>query len=280
MRKLGIMSIVMLAMAGMASAAGTYGVTHDFETSWSTDWAPGWEYAKYRHGDAPIAKMRQVDLSPYDRTGNGAEIYMAEADWHWWGNVKISNIPNGALDAQYDPWVSVDMYDPGYTDGKDVIGQLYTVPSWVVDDDYTDVQFGGRPEADPEGSYYYTWADRPHPGWQKVASVTRPDADYDKKGVWRNFKIQLLSSDNKMHYYLDGVEVGVSTRDDYLDLGSLQFHVRFRGSTLSDWPVNKPPSVVIDNFQYGSAVPEPLTMLAVGSAVVGLGGYIRRRRRA
>jgi hypothetical protein len=27
-------------------------------------------------------------------------------------------------------------------------------------------------------------------------------------------------------------------------------------------------------------VPEPLTMLAVGSAVVGLGGYIRRRRRA
>jgi hypothetical protein len=29
-----------------------------------------------------------------------------------------------------------------------------------------------------------------------------------------------------------------------------------------------------------TAVPEPLTMLAVGSAVVGLGGYIRRRRRA
>ncbi len=31
-------------------------------------------------------------------------------------------------------------------------------------------------------------------------------------------------------------------------------------------------------FEAG-AVPEPLTMLAVGSAVVGLGGYIRRRRR-
>ncbi len=29
-----------------------------------------------------------------------------------------------------------------------------------------------------------------------------------------------------------------------------------------------------------AAVPEPLTMLAVGSAVAGLGGYIRRRRRA
>ncbi len=29
-----------------------------------------------------------------------------------------------------------------------------------------------------------------------------------------------------------------------------------------------------------AVVPEPLTMLAVGSAVVGLGGYIRRRRRA
>jgi hypothetical protein len=33
-------------------------------------------------------------------------------------------------------------------------------------------------------------------------------------------------------------------------------------------------------FEPTSAVPEPLTMLAVGSAVAGLGGYIRRRRRA
>jgi hypothetical protein len=40
---------------------------------------------------------------------------------------------------------------------------------------------------------------------------------------------------------------------------------------------------VYTDVQFGtgySAVPEPLTMLAVGSAVAGLGGYIRRRRRA
>ena len=277
MRKLVLMSVVMLAVAGAASGAGTYKVTHDFETSWSTDWAPGWESEEYRHGAEPIAKMRQVDLSPYGRTGNGAEVYMAEADWHWWGNVEISSIPNGALDVQYDPWVSVDMYDPGYTNGKDAIGQLYTLPSGVVSDDWTDVQFGGRPWGDPEGSYYYTWADAPHPDWQKVTSVIRPNADAGEEGVWRNFKIQLLSSDNKMHYYLDGVEVGVSTRDDYLDLGGLQFSVMF-DNPLSDWV--EAPSVIIDNYEYGSAVPEPLTMLAVGSAVVGLGGYIRRRRRA
>jgi len=37
----------------------------------------------------------------------------------------------------------------------------------------------------------------------------------------------------------------------------------------------------LDNLSYQAtgAVPEPLTMLAVGSAVAGLGGYIRRRRR-
>lgn len=274
-----------LALATSAGANSSWHVAHDFETDWTGDYAPGWESTGYRHGDAPIAKMRQVDLIAYGRSGSGAEVYMDSVaeDWQWWANVTVSSIPTGALDVQYDPWVSVDMYDAGYDPAaKDVTGQLYTLPSWVVDDDWTDVQFGGRPEADSEaeGSYYYTWADSPHPGWQEVDSPTRPDASEGEDGVWRELKIQLLSSDNKLHYYLDGTEVGVSTRDDYMDLGALDFHVRFRGSELSDWPDDAPPAVVIDNYEYGSAVPEPATMAGVLAGVAGIGAYIRKRRMA
>jgi len=278
MRYLTVVAALGLLLAVTGTAGATYYVKYDFETSWTGDYAPGWESEEYRHGTEPIAKMQQVGLSAYGRTGHGAKLYMySVADSQWWGNVEISEIPGGALNTAYDPWVSVDMYDAGYTSGIDAIGQLYTLPSWVVDDDWTDVQFGGRPWGDPEGVYYYTWADRPHPGWQET-TVQRPNLDENKDPAWHNFKIQLDSTDNMMHFYIDGTQVGTSTRANYEDLGGLQFSIMF-DDPLSQWG-DTPPSVIFDNFEYGSTVPEPLTMAGLMLGVGSLVGYVRRRRKA
>jgi hypothetical protein len=47
------------------------------------------------------------------------------------------------------------------------------------------------------------------------------------------------------------------------------------------WPnVDSDIVAYVDDIEFTPAVPEPMTMLAFGSAVAGLGGYIRRRRRA
>ena len=276
-----IMAVAGLILAATSAAqANGYYVKHDFETPWTGDYAPGWESEGYRHGDEPISKMVQVDLTGTGRTGYGAKVYVDSVpeDWMWWSAIHVTGIPEGYMDTQYDPWVSVYMYDEGYSSGKDSTGQLYTVPSLVTgDDDWTDVQFGGRPWGDPEGSYYYTWADTPHPDWQEVTTVTRPnrDATPPDEPVWVHLKIQLSSADNKMHFYLNGIEVGTSTRDDYLDLGTLILANMF-DAPLTDWGENK-PYVIFDDFEYGSTAPEPATMLLL--LLGGIGVLIRQKRR-
>lgn len=83
MRKLGVIcAVIGLMLAVSGTAAATYYVKHDFETGWTSDWAPGWESEEYRHGLEPIAKMSQVDLSSYGRSGYGAKLCMDSADWH------------------------------------------------------------------------------------------------------------------------------------------------------------------------------------------------------
>ena len=274
MRYVATLAALGLLLAVTATAGATYYVKHDFETSWTGDWAPGWESEEYRHGAEPIAKMQQVDLTSYGRSGYGAKLYMfSVADSQWWGNVEISEIPGGALNTAYDPWVSVDMYDAGYTSGIDGIGQLYSLPSWVVDEDWTDVQFGGRTVA--EDVYYYTWADRPHPAWQ-ATTVQRPNLEESGAPAWHNFKIQLDSTDNMMHFYIDGTEVGTSTHADYTDLGGLQFSIMF-DDPLSGWG-DTPPSVIFYNFEYGSTLPEPVTIAGLMLGIGCLARYVRGRK--
>ena len=277
MRAIGVVSVVM-AVVGLAVPAGawTYQVKDDFETAWTGDYAPHWDCEGYRHGDEPVAKMEQVDLTGTGRSGYGAKVYVDSVpeSWMWWAAVNRGHVASRMTTA-YDPWLSVYMYDAGYTSDKDVTGQLYTVPSLVTgEDDWTDVQFGGRTVA--ETVYYYTWADSPHPPWQ-ATTVARPDLDATPpdSAQWVHLKIQLASADNKLHFYLDGTEVGTSTRADYTDIGSLILADMF-DDPLSDWGASK-PYVIFDNFEFGSTwTPEPATLSLLGLGAVA--AIIRRRR--
>ena len=45
-------------------------------------------------------------------------------------------------------------------------------------------------------------------------------------------------------------------------------------------PIFAQDAVLYEDFAEFQVIPEPMTMLAVGLGITGLGGYIRKRRRA
>ena len=262
---------MMLVISSVVQAA--YLVTDGFETAWSGDYATGWDNEGYRHGEAPGATMQQVDLSSTGRTGYGAKLTantVPDLGFDpWWAAVNKTDVDDTKMLKQYDPWLSVDYYDAGHSTGKDATGQLYAVPSWVNmytdGEDWTDVQFGGRTVA--ETQYYYVAAGQNSPGWQ-ATNTSRSETT----ATWVNLKMQLSSLDGKIHFYINGAEVGASYRSDYIDLTSLILNVNY-DTPLSAWGENK-PSVIFDNFEYGSSVPEPATI-----AMLTLGGLLLRRKK-
>jgi hypothetical protein len=73
-----------------------------------------------------------------------------------------------------------------------------------------------------------------------------------------------------VEYFVDGNSVGTFADAHTTSLGNV---------ILNTYNFNEQQTYYYDNLSV-SSVPEPMTMLAFGSAVAGLGGYIRRRRRA
>jgi hypothetical protein len=273
-----VCSVLLIGLMASVSFAASYRVADDFNSSWTGDYAPGWKNTAYRHGEAPVGKMmQQVNVGGED----ALKLIAASTpqSWMWWAAVSPEFVDSAKMTKEYDPYLKVKYYDTGLEEGDlHAVGQLAAVPSWTNlylengTEDWTDTQLGARVG---ESEYYHVAAGQGHPGWQSTG-VDRPS----NEPSWREFKMQLLNSDGRIHYYIDGVEVGTSFRNDYADLTGAYLMIQFT-DPLSGWGENSRPYVILDDFEAGSNyVPEPLTIAAVFGGVSALGGYVRRRRRA
>ncbi|MCX7424310.1 MAG: PEP-CTERM sorting domain-containing protein [Planctomycetia bacterium] len=260
--------VAVMGIVAPSAIAATYAVTFDFETSWGGDYAPGWENSDYRHGEAPVGKMMQQITGGYN-SANAMQLIADSVpqDWMWWAIVNPIDVNETAMQKEYNPYLKAMWYDEG-TEG--VAGQIYAVPNWVnlyLDgdagpdtEDWTDVQFGGR--FNHSDNYYYVAVGEGHPGWQ--------DSGTARTGDWHELKMQLLSTDGKIHFSVDGTEVGSSYRSDYADLLGVSLATMFQ-DPLSGWDEGK-PYTIWDNVEFGSDyVPEPATLL-IWSLLGALGG--------
>ena len=273
---------LLLAVTGTAGASA-YHVKFDFEASWTADYAPGWENTAYRHGDPPVAKMmQQVSISHGGSYGMELIAGGVPQDWMWWASVNPISVSSYAMTKQFDPWMSAWYYDQGSSPtDDDPSGYLFAVPSWTnlyIDgdagpntEDWTDIQFGARFTA--EDNYYYVACGETNPGWVDTG-VARPT----DTPAWHHLKMQLSSADGKVHFYIDGTEVCSSWRDDYMDLGTEIGLSTLFNDPLSGW--SSPPSTIWDDFEYGSSIPEPVTMAGLMLGIGCLARYARNRRRA
>ncbi len=268
-----IKKLLTLVLVGclMSAAYASYQVGFDFEAGWSGDYAPGWINAAYRHGDAPIGKMmQQTALAHSGAFGMQLTADSTPKDSMWWAGVEPANVDSYAMQKQFNPWFSAWYYDDQIADRT---GQIYAVPSWVNgylagNEDWTDTQFGARFNQPTTGNYYYVAVGENHPGWQ--------DTGVARSTGWHQLKMQLSSADGTIHYYIDGVEVGQSYRNDYEDLVTLGLYTMFT-APLSDWGTDK-PYTIWDDVEFGSSyVPAPGALL-LGSLGTALIGWIRRRK--
>ncbi len=276
-----VLAVAAVVAVCMPAGAATYYVHHDFNSEWTGDYAPGWENTLYRHGPAPSGKM--MDFYAGGRNGSAGMRLIADntpESWMWWAAVNPTTVNETAMEIQHDPWMSAWYYDEGYAteDAFDAnlhrVGQINAVPSWTNpyltgDEDWTDVQFGARSnQASPNDQYYYVAAGESSPGWV--------NSGVDRTVGWHQLKMQLLSADGMIHFYVDGNEVGTSYRDDYADLVGIGLMIQFT-APLGDWTHNK-PWTIWDDYEYGSNyIPEPASLLVMMAA--GLPVLLKRRRR-
>jgi hypothetical protein len=191
--------------------------------------------------------------------------------WMWWAAVEVESLPASAMLKQYDPWMSAWYYDDQVADRT---GQIYAVPDWVnpyipPGEDWTDIQFGARFNQPTGSPYYYVAAGENSPGWVSTG-VGRSEG-------WHNLRMQLSSTDGKVHFFLDGVEVGASYRNDYEDLGTAIGLYTMFANPLSGW--SEKPYTLWDDFEVGSSVPDgAMTLTLLGLSMAGLGWFRRMVR--
>lgn len=209
-RKLGLAPafVVSVLLASAASAAPF--LTFGFETAWSGDYAPGWENTAYRHGTAPVAQMMQQ--SSVAHTGAaGVKLIAGDPLGLFWVGVNPTGIPSTYLDRQYNPYFSAWYFEENKSA---VAGQIFAVPDSPIndDDDWTDVQFGGRRQPSAGSNFNFIAA-------EANGSQSWVDTNQVRTGGWHHLTLQLSSADGKIYFTLDGAAVGSTTRSDYTNLG-------------------------------------------------------------
>jgi hypothetical protein len=278
MKKINVWQVFLFTVLFSFMTAGPASATilfqDSFETSWSGGYAPGWINSTYSGESSPVGSMEQSSLGYGGNYGLKLTANSVPQSWMWWAAVQVESISHDFLAKEYNPYVSVWHYDETASRRA---GQLYVVPDWVNlylggTQDWTDVQFGGRDNV--PGQYYYAAAGEGSPLWQNTG-VSRTEG-------WHNLKLLLSSVDGRIHFYLDGLEVGASYRNDYTNLGAnIGLYTMF-DPELSGWGSCK-PYTLWDDFEIGyhaqaQQVAEPSTILLLGCGIAGLGAAARRRR--
>jgi hypothetical protein len=267
MKKLITVCAVSVLLILISNSYANYSMTDGFETSWTGNYAPGWENITYRHGDASTPKMTQYDTieaNGYTITPFSGSYFMGlqvtsagdpVSSTNWWGGVEPAFINADALDRQYSPWVSVSFYDYG---ASLPAPQLAAVPGTGDASDWTDIQFGQRwNRAD---NYWYAECMNSPSEWVET-SVTRSVG-------WHELKLS-QNTEGYITYSIDGTDVGTTT-NAYLDLAGPWLMIQFDYNAFGS-------EVYFDNFQAGSTIPAPGAIL-LGSIGVGLVGWLKRRR--
>lgn len=268
--EIAVAAAVIMSVLATPSIA-SYRVLYDFESDWEGSYVPGWENTPVESGEAPVGVMMEHYYAGYGG-GNAVRVIAVDApdDAAFWADVSPMGYDEVPMSKQYDPYVKVMYYDEGFNTEESYdsslhrAGQLFSVPDVANSpSSSTDAQLGaGAANGD---SYFYA-------NYESTGqSVT--DTGVARTEGWHELKMQLLNEDGKIHFFIDGDEVGSTVRDDYENLLGFGLSTMYTPS-LSDWK-NGNPSTIWDDFEYGSSyVPEPMTL-----SLLGLGGLVVLRRR-